>query len=381
MDKDSKKIIDFIGQELGRKLTELENESRKRDRELAEVRESIGQIQKALPSARPSTIHSPLSSLTLKLDKFLNEFRRSNPQLYSTDSSSPHIQSLMSPTNDVKKLKTKTPSFGNLTPPPTEEPITRPSLTEVKPQKKVRSKSQPRGSRSPQRSLSPLPIKNFDQAVKDVVEAPPNEHLARLGENLLLIAEYAGPVFLCVSKRLTMLCIDLKLDLLELLKEQIMESPALSVRKSLAFSQDTIANLDIFESRKVKFLTQPKVTPGEAHILRLLLCMLGKHSQSPSEPTFWKQCQRFLETRRINVVTEYDFSAQTIAEVEKLMALNKVQPIKEYPLMFRPMAKAVLEMCQQVRVVPGEDGVKIDEIDREVKTLARMKQLLSTRKP
>lgn len=379
MDKESKRIIDFISQQLNSKLTELETSSRQRDKELAELKESLSQVQRALPAARP-VARSPLSSLSLKLEKFLTqEVKKVGPKLYVGQGDGPNVQALMSPTNDVKKLKTKTPSFGNLTPPPTiafEEPLPRPVTTDSKPQKKIRSKSQPRGSRSP-RSFSPIPIKNFDQAMRETAEIPPNEHFARLGENLLLIAEYTGPVFLCLSKRLTSLCIDLKLDLMDLLREQIAESALGSGRRSVQFGQEVVSSLEIFEARKGKYLAQQKVTSAEIHILRLLMCLLGKGGLSTNEQTFWKQCQRFLEQKHLTNLSDYDFSPQVSLEASKFMSLNKLQPLKEYPLLFRPLAKAVLEITQHLLTLPAEDNYRLTEIEKETRSLLRIRALLS----
>ena len=378
MDKESKRIIDFITQQLSSKLTELETAARQRDKELTELKEELAVVQRALPAARPVG-RSPLSSLSLKLEKFLaQEVKKAGPKLYVGQGDGPNVQALMSPTNDVKKLKTKTPSFGNLTPPPTialEEALVRPVTADSK-QKQVRSKSQPRGSRSP-RSFSPIPIKNFDQAMPETAEIPPNEHFARLGENLLLIAEYAGPVFLCLSKRLTTLCIDLKLDLMELLKEQIAESSLGSAGRSVHFGLEVVSNLEVFEGRKGKYLAQQRVSPAEIHILRLLMCLLGKTGLSTSEQTFWKQCQRFLEQKPLTSLSDYDFSPPVSTETAKLMSLNKLQPLKEYPLLFRPLAKAVLEMTQQLLTLPNEDHYRLEAIERETRSLLRIRAFLS----
>lgn len=376
MDKESKRIIDFIVQQLNSKLTELETASRERDKELAELKETLAGVQRALPAARP-VVRSPLSSLSLKLEKFLaQEVKKAGPKLYVGQGDGPNVQSLMSPTNDVKKLKTKTPSFGNLTAALPEEVLIRPATSDSKPQKKVRSKSQPRGSRSP-RSFSPIPIKNFDQAMPETAELLPNEHFARLGENLLLIAEYAGPVFLCLSKRLTALCIDLKLDLMELLREQIAESSLGSAGRSGRLSLEVVSNLEVFEGRKGKYLAQQRVSQAEIHILRLLLCLMGKSGLSANEQTFWKQCQRFLEQKHLTSLAEFDFSPAVSTETAKLMSLNKLQPLKEYPLLFRPLAKAVLEMTQQLLTLPSEDHYRLEAIERETRSLLRIRAFLS----
>jgi hypothetical protein len=70
--------------------------------------------------------------------------------------------------------------------------------------------------------MSPNKINIFEIVEKE----EENEKLTifHLGENILLIAEYVGPEFLLINKSLTSLYIEMRNELLDLLKEELINT-------------------------------------------------------------------------------------------------------------------------------------------------------------
>ena len=177
-------IVD-IKQIFDKRLSKLENDSQRQFADLRSLFAMTESLNESVPYVKPVTAEAlKLNSVTLLIETFLEAKRNKGRQDW-----------VMSPENS-KRGHFKTPSFGNIL---------------LSPKKSAA-----------QITLSPNRMNIFEIVEKD----EENERLTifHLGENILLIADYIGPEFLLINKSLTSRYIEMRNELLDLLKEELIST-------------------------------------------------------------------------------------------------------------------------------------------------------------
>ena len=213
-------LIDDIKLIFDKRLNQLETDSQRQVDDLRNLFALTESLNETIPYVKPAPVEAPtLNSITLTIETFF-EAKRNKARL-----------DWVSPENP-KRCYSKTPSFGNML---------------ISPKK-----------RAAQIKLSPNKLNIFEIVEKE----EENEKLTifHLGENILLIADYLGPEFLLINKSLTSLYIEMRSELLDLLKEELISTcisakPSIDlnhlppqIAKQLANLEDEINNLSRLKS-------------------------------------------------------------------------------------------------------------------------------------
>lgn len=186
-------LIDNIQQIFDKRLSKLEADSQRQFADLKGLFALTESLNESVPYVKPPPVEAlTLNSITLSIETFF-EAKRNKARL----------DWIMSPDNH-NRGHFKTPSFGNILLSPKK------SLAQI--------------------TMSPNKINIFEIVEKE----EENEKLTifHLGENILLIAEYVGPEFLLLNKSLTSLYIEMRNELLDLLKEELINT-CISTKPSL----------------------------------------------------------------------------------------------------------------------------------------------------